>query len=431
MSAPGAQIRPIHILVVLAIVNLISYAARNALFAVYPDLVARYQIGDAELGFLQTVFMLPHAAATLGFGWAGDRYDRRRVIAFGLGLASVAGVAGVIGESYLGLAVSRALVGFGTAAVVPVANSILGQIFDGPKKASRMAVFNLGLFVGGVVGFGAGTALGFPLVVIALAVPGIALSLLVMGLAIPPHAAQPATAIVTRGGRLPGQSVGAMLGSFVADAKELLRIPTLRWVIASTTVMAFSAGGYNAWLKEFLVREKGMSDNEATQLLVLALFGGLTGILVGGRISDALSAKSATGRLWTIVIGMALTAPCAAAAILMPAGIGLDVIGVATLFFISWYHAPMAASVDDLAPPRLTVAAQGLVIFTMHMLGTAPSSWVVGVISKESSIGTALWVPTGALLVAAACMAIATTSYAADRARARSKVEAVAHGTTP
>lgn len=400
------RIRPIQILVVLALVNMISYAARNALFAVYPDLIARYHIGDAELGFLQTVFMLPHAAATLGFGWAGDRYDRRRVIAFGLGLASVAGAAGVIGESYVGLAASRALVGFGTAAVVPVANSILGQIFDGPKKASRMAVFNLGLFIGGVVGFGAGAALGFPIVVIALAVPGVVLAMVVMTLAIPEHAAGPAKP----------QSFGDMVGDFVRDAKVLLRIRTLRWVIASTTVMAFSAGGYNAWLKEFLVREKGMSNEEATALLGLALCGGLSGILVGGRISDALSAKSATGRLWTIVIGMTLTAPCATAAILLPAGYGLKVIGVLTLFFISWYHAPMAASVDDLAPPRLTVAAQGLVIFTMHMIGTAPSSWVIGAISQETgSIATALWVPTAGLLVAALCMAMATRTFAADR----------------
>ena len=54
------------------------------------------------------------------------------------------------------------------------------------------------------------------------------------------------------------------------------------------------------------------------------------------------------------------------------------------MFFISWYHAPMAATVDDLAPPGLAVAAQGLVIFTMHMLGTAPSSWVVGEISEHA-----------------------------------------------
>src|SRR5688500_2450072 len=117
-----ARPRSSQVLVVLALTNLVSYAARNALFTVYPDLAARYHIDDSELGFLQTVFMVPHAAATLGFGWAGDRFDRRWVIAAGMLLASVAGAAGALGDRYLGLAASRALVGLGTAAVVPVAN---------------------------------------------------------------------------------------------------------------------------------------------------------------------------------------------------------------------------------------------------------------------------------------------------------------------
>ena len=422
--------RSSYVLVVLALTNLVSYAARNALFAVYPDLAARYHIDDADIGLLQTVFMLPHAAATLGFGWAGDRFDRRRVIAAGMILASAAGAAGALGESYLGLAASRALVGLGTAAVVPVANSILGQLYDGPSKASRMALFNLGLFLGGVVGFAAGMGLGFPAVVVALAIPGLVLSAIVVTLPMPPAVLPTAQARApgaasegARGAaivRAPGGgSLYAMARMFAADARVLLQIPTLRWLIASTTVMAFAAGGYNAWLKEFLVRDKGMTEEAATTLLVMALCGGLSGILVGGRISDRLARRMAAGRLWTIVIGMSATAPCAALAIEVPAGLALDVVGVATLFFISWYHAPMAATVDDLAPPGLAVAAQGLVIFTMHMIGTAPSSWVVGAISEHATLHAAMWVPTGALVVAALCMARATRSFARDRARAR------------
>jgi len=411
------KVRPTQILVVLALTNLVAYAARNALFAVYPDLVARYSIDDAEIGLLQTLFMIPHAAATLGFGWAGDRFDRRRVIAAGMVLASAAGAAGAIGASYWGLATSRALVGLGTAAVVPVANSILGQIFDGPHKASRMAIFNLGLFLGGVVGFATGMALGFPLVVVALAVPGVALSAAILALPVPPHHKVPVATVVPAptGARY----LAGMVRAFIADARVLLRIRTLRWLIVSTTVMAFSAGGYNAWLKEFLVRDKHMTDAEATSLLTLALCGGLSGILVGARIADRLRARTATGRLWTIAIGMSLTIPCAAIAIEIAPGIGLDIAGVATLFFISWYHGPMAATVDDLAPPGLTVAAQGLVIFTMHMIGTAPSSWVIGEVSKRSDLHAAMWVPTTGIAIAAVCMAIASRTFAVDHAAAR------------
>jgi MFS family permease len=406
------RVRSTQILVVLALANLVSYAARNALFTVYPDLTARYGIDDSEIGLLQTVFMIPHAAATLGFGWAGDRFDRRNVIAVGLLIAAVAGAAGAIGESYLGLAATRALVGLGTAAIVPVANSILGQLYEGPLKASRMAIFNLGLFLGGVVGFATGIALGFPLVVLALALPSLVLAAMVRAITIPD-----ALETVERAPNTSGH-FAQMAGNFLGDAQKLLRIPTLRWMLVSATVMAFAAGGYNAWLKEFLVREKHMSEAEATTLLMLALVGGLTGIILGGRISDRLRQRTQNGRLWTMVIGMAMTAPCATIAILLPKGIGLQAAGVLTLFFISWYHAPMAATVDDLAPRGLAVTAQGLVIFTMHMVGTAPSSWIVGEVSEELTLADAMWVPTGALLVAALCMGFASRTFAADRDRA-------------
>ena len=125
---PG-RARKLEILAALTLANLVAYAARNELLVVFPDLHARFGLDDAQFGLLQTVFMLPHAAATLPFGWAGDRYDRRHVIAVGVVLASAAGAAGAIGRSYGVLAASRACVGLGTAAVVPVANSILGEVF--------------------------------------------------------------------------------------------------------------------------------------------------------------------------------------------------------------------------------------------------------------------------------------------------------------
>ena len=400
-------IRGSRVLVVLALINFVSYAMRNALFGVYPALQAKLGIAYDDIGLLTTIFMIPHAAATLPFGWAGDRFDRRRVIAVGMILASVASAAGALSNDYYTLAGSRALVGFGTAAVVPVANSILAQIFEGPRKGSRIAVFNLGLFLGGVAGFFAGVWFGFPHVLVVLAIPGATLALVFVMVPVPAHAA-PQTG-----------HLADFLRQLVADARVLLKIRTLRWLIASTITMAFAAGGYNAWLQVFLVKDKGMTPEAANMLLAIALVGGLAGILTGARVSDRLRARVATGRLRTIITGMVCTVPCAVAAVLMPAGPLLYVVGALTLFFISWYHAPMAATVDDLAPASLTVAAQGLVIFTMHMFGTAPSSYVVGIVAQHTSLQGAMWVPTGSLVLAALCMSVATRTFAADQARAR------------
>src|SRR4051794_36302360 len=330
----SGRARKLEILTALALTNLVAYAVRNQLLVVFPDLHARFGLDDAEFGLLQTVFMLPHAAATLPFGWAGDRYDRRHVIAVGMVLASVAGAAGAIGHSYGWLAASRACVGLGTAAVVPVANSILGEVFDGPLKASRMSLFNLGLFLGGVVGFAAGSALGFPAVVVVLAVPGLALAVWIVALPVPVHRQPPPAGRWWR-------YLAQLVPRFIADAGALLAIRTLRRVMLSATTMAFAAGGYAAWLKEFLTRDKAMSDAQAVRLLVFTLAGGLGGILVGGRVADRLRRRWVSGRLWTIAIGMALTIPCAVLSIELPNSPALYAAGVATVFFMSWYHAPI------------------------------------------------------------------------------------------
>ena len=403
-----------RILVVLAVTNLIAYAMRNSLFGVYPDLRDAFELRDSKLGLLTTVFLVPHAIATLPFGWAGDRYDRRRVIALGMLLASIAGAAGALAQNTTQLAISRALVGFGTAAVVPVANSILGQLYDGPRKASRLALFNLGILFGGLAGFGVGMVAGFPAVILVLAVPGVVISLLLLTLPVPKHPApsdaEPLHRYLLHLGRL-----------FVVEGRQLLRIRTLRWVMLSTTLMAFAAGGFNAWLLDFREREKGMTEGEATTLLSVAMVGAVMGILVGGRLSDRLRTKLPTGRLWTIVIGMTLAVPCTIGCLELPAGVGLYIVGTANFFFFSWYHAPLAASVDDLAPARSVVAAQGLVIFTMHLFGTASSSYVVGAVSDASSLHDAMWVPAISLLLAAVAMTVATRSFAGDQLRARAR----------
>jgi predicted MFS family arabinose efflux permease len=415
--APAESLRTLEarrraptILGALALTNLVAYAMRNELFSVYPDLRARFGLHDAKLGLLTTIFLVPHALATLPFGWAGDRFDRRRVMAGGMVLASAASALGGLAGSTLTFSISRGFVGLGTAAVVPVANSILGQLYEGPAKASRMAIFNLGLLFGGAVGFLAGGWLGYPGVVYVLAIPGVILALLIVALPMPRHPAER------------GPSVSGLARGFLDASRELLRIKTLRWLMLSTTAMAFAAGGYNAWLVDFLERDKGMTQQAATDLLVTTMFGAIAGIVFGGKMADRLRRRTPAGRLYVILGGMALTLPTAIAAIELPAGPGLYAAGIATMFFISWYHAPMAVSVDDLAPPARIAAAQGLVIFTMHLLGTAPSSWVVGLVSEKTSLYTAMWVPTGALVIAALAMLVAIPRFPADHARARGAV---------
>ena len=390
------------ILCVLATANFVAYAARTGLVTVYPDLRDKFGFRDAKLGLLMTAFIVPHAIATLVFGWAGDRFDRRRVIGVGLMIGSIAGACGALATSATTLILSRIVLGFGTAAVVPVANSILGQIYEGASKASRMALFNLGLLAGGVAGFAVGLEVGFPSVVVVLAIPGAIVSTIVALLPVPPH---------------PGSATKrAPLGlrALLESGRRVIRIRALRWLMVATTAMAFAAGGYAVWFIDFLERDKAMTKGAATMLVMAAFGGAVAGIVTGARFADRMRMRIATGRLWVIALGMVATVPCLVLCLQLAAGPGLFVVGVATLFFMSWYHAPVAVSVDDLAPPAHAAAAQGMVIASMHLFGTAPSAWLLGVISDHYSLYTAMCVPMVAIAVAIFAIVQATRSFARD-----------------
>jgi predicted MFS family arabinose efflux permease len=162
-----------------------------------------------------------------------------------------------------------------------------------------------------------------------------------------------------------------------------------------------------------------MSQRGSTGLMIASLVAGLAGIVTGGRVADRLRRRRADGRLLAIAIAMIATVPWALACIYLPKGIPLYATSVATMFFISWYHAPMAASVDDLARDDRSATAQSLVIFLMHVFGTAPGALVVGGLNDVVGRREALLVPVAMIAVAALCMRRALPSFTADRDAAR------------
>ena len=226
-----------YVLGVLTAANFLHYGNRNVLFTMYEGLRDEFDFSNSELGLLGTAFMLSHAVVTPVFGWIGDHYDRRRIIALGIVVWSAAGVASAAAVGFTTLLLSRALIGAGTAACVPLCNALLCEVFPQDEKARIVAIFNLGLFLGGAAGFGIGL-LGYPSGLLLMALPGLLIAILVFRLDVPAR-------------RLTVET-SASLRDFAEQAGQLVRIPTMRWVLLGAVIMAFSAGGYAAWFFEFL-----------------------------------------------------------------------------------------------------------------------------------------------------------------------------------
>src|SRR3954466_4730585 len=83
---------PYFALAVLFSMNLLNYIDRYAFFAVGTQIQRALHIGHFKLGVLNSSFMLVYTLVLPLVGWLGDRYHRRALLAFGVGLWSMATV---------------------------------------------------------------------------------------------------------------------------------------------------------------------------------------------------------------------------------------------------------------------------------------------------------------------------------------------------
>ncbi len=374
-----------YVLGLLAALNFLNYGTRMLIFPMHDDLRATFAFSDADLGLLGSAFMGAHALITLPVGWAADNLDRRRVLALGVAIWSAATVAAIAAHGLGSLLAARMVAGAGTAACVPIANALLCDVFPPERKARTVSFFNLGLFIGGAAGFAIGAALGFPLGLLVMGLPGLVLAVLAWRLDVPPR-------------RVAGP--GLPWVEFRREAAAIARIPTMRWLLAGAVLMAFAAGGFVAWFGDLVANTKELGATDKALLGAAAGLGGLGGVLSGGWVGDRLRRRYAWGRMGAISIGFLVSVPFGAVALLVDATVPFLIATFFTMYFITWYHGPLAAVVDDLVPDAEATTAQAGFIFLMHFLGTAPSSYVVGALSDEIGLRLALLVPLGAVAAA-------------------------------
>ena len=82
-------------------------------------------------------------------GWLGDRYNRRGLLAFGVGLWSVATVGTAFSRGFNDMFFWRALLGVGEASYGVIAPALLADLFAPKHRGRVMGVYYLALPLGG------------------------------------------------------------------------------------------------------------------------------------------------------------------------------------------------------------------------------------------------------------------------------------------
>jgi MFS transporter, ACDE family, multidrug resistance protein len=105
---------------------------------VTPDVVAELGGGDRAIGFLVAAVAAPGVFLAPAIGVLADRYGRREIVVPCLAIFGVAGGLAALAPSLEVLLVLRLLQGIGSAGLINLAVTIIGDHWDGPERARKI-----------------------------------------------------------------------------------------------------------------------------------------------------------------------------------------------------------------------------------------------------------------------------------------------------
>ncbi len=294
-----------YVLLLLTGVYTFNFIDRQILVILQEPIKAELGLSDTQLGLL-TGFAFAILYVTLGIPvarWA-DKGSRKLIIAISLALWSGMTALSGLAQNYLQLFLARVGVGIGEAGCSPPSHALVSDYYPPEKRASALAVYStgiyLGIFVGFIVGGYIAKEFGWRVAFYAVGIPGILYSLLVYFTVKEPPKGYSDT-----------QAIEAKEETTFWDVlRFLLSKKTFVFLALATGFHTFGLYGVGNFYAPFLARIFDMDTAQVGVYMGLAIgLGGMIGTFGGGYIADKLRHKDLRWYLWLSVVMAVLNLP--------------------------------------------------------------------------------------------------------------------------
>ncbi|XP_063624017.1 protein spinster isoform X1 [Cydia splendana] len=377
---------------ILCFINLINYMDRFTIAGVLGDVKKEFAIGDDQAGLLQTVFVVAYMVFAPIFGYLGDRYSRRWIMAGGVALWSLTTFVGSFFTNFGMFTFFRGLVGIGEASYSTIAPTIISDLFVGNVRSKMLAFFYFAIPVGSGLGYIVGS------------VAGAAAHNWRWGLRVTPFLGAVAVALIawvmTDPERGQAEDSHIKATSYKADIRSLVRNPSFMLSTLAFTCVAFVTGALAWWGPQFIFLGLTLQPNmqDITLERVSLIFGGITmtsgllGVPLGAWLGAALVKRYPRSHAVICGVGLLLSAPAMTLGLVLCEHYfyGPFVAMFIGEVFLNLNWAIVAdMSLYVVVPPRRSTA-EAFQILISHMFGDAGSPYLVGVISEslKKSLGT-------------------------------------------
>ncbi len=372
------QLSPRSLLLILTGLNLLNYLDRFVLSAVLTPLQHDLGINDGQAGRLVTAFMIGYFITSPVFGWLGDRFPRKWLIAVGIFVWSLGTVLTGFAATFAVMIAFRVLVGVGEASYATISPSLISDSYGPKKRNNALTIFYVAIPVGAAIGTIVGGIIsarwGWQHAFILAGAPGLLLALVLLPFAEPQR------------GQAEGKVAEAAKKPSVRDIANLFRIPEYLLVVIGYTAYTFALGAFAHWGPTFLHRVHGVAvENAGTFFGAVLVVAGLVGTMIGGFAATAWQKRNRAGYAWTLGLSVIVAVPLSFAAFLSSQTIWSMTFMAMAMFFLFLSTGPVNTLILETVPVNLRASAMALSIFTIHLFGDMWSPEIVGRIADASN----------------------------------------------
>ncbi|HEY2499784.1 MAG TPA: MFS transporter [Candidatus Angelobacter sp.] len=367
-------------LAVLVAINVLNFYDRQVAGAVVEPVRKEFHLTDTQIGLLNTVSLILYGLVGLPLGLLADRVSRKKLLAAGIVVWTAFTACARWVNSYTFLLVSRLGVGVGEATAAPTATSWIGDLFPAERRSKPLALFMLGVPVGGALSFfftgPIALRFGWRAAMVVAAAPALLLIPLLLMLHEPRRGA-------------------AEKHAPPVDASSIwavLRVPTFWWIVISGALVNFILYSIGLFFPAFFARIHHMNVARAGVMTgIVYAVGGILGGAIAGIWGDRIIHRNRSGRMKIASIAALLAVPLSYFGIRQGYGSLAVAMPLLTISYglLNMYYGLVYASIQDIVAPALRGTSMSIYFLVMYLGGASWGTLIIGKMSDRFALHAA------------------------------------------
>ena len=381
MGGPKAN----YVLIICSLLYAVSYADWQVMAVVLQPMKVALGLTDMQIGTINSAYFLGIIFCTMPAAHLIDIWSRKKMIGLMAFVWSIFTLMTGMASGFTMLLIARLGVGIGEAGFPPGGTALVAASFPVEKRGAKLGIFNASITVGIIFGVIMGGYLsanfgGWKMPFYVFFVPGIVLGIL---------------AFFMQDYNLKQEDGSKFVhDSFISNMKQLLKIPTLRWLYVGLGMYAVLQISVGTWFPALLMRAYAIKEDKAGLVMGVVTIIGLIGPIYGGILADKWQKKMPGGRMRLASVSI-FSAVIFLLLVLLAA---FDLQNKLLMWFCALmmpFHSvavgmafpAVAATTQDVVPAKLKGLAWGTGMLALFILGGAWGPLMVGAISDANGGG--------------------------------------------